>query len=130
MPARTRSMIRRTRGTAQHGADPLLGDAVKRIAAACPDTLLGTRHKALFLCGFSGAFRWSELTHILEVDDLTFTPQGHHIRLPRSRTDQEQVGRTVAIELGEHEESCPARAVRLRLDSAEIRSVRSSVRSI
>ena len=112
--------IRRTRGTAQHGADPLLADAVKRIAAACPDTLLGTRDRALVLCGFSGAFRRSELTHILEVDDLTFTPQGLYIRLPRSKTDQEQAGRTVAIGMGEHAESCPVRALRAWLDAANI----------
>jgi hypothetical protein len=114
--------IRRTRGTVQHGADPLLADAVKRIAAACPDTLLGTRDRALVLLGFSGAFRRSELTQILEVDDLTFTPQGLYIRLPRSKTDQEQAGRTVAIGLGEHEESCPVRALRAWLTAARIES--------
>lgn len=114
--------IRRTRGTAQHGADPLLGDAVKRIAAACPETLLGIRDRALVLCGFSGAFRRSELTRILEFDDLTFTPQGLYIRLSRSKTDQEHAGRTVAIGLGEHEESCPVRALRAWLDAAQIDS--------
>jgi integrase len=114
--------IRRTRGTAQHGADPLLADDVKRIAAACPDTLLGVRDRALVLCGFSGAFRRSELTRILKVDDLTFTPQGLYIRLPRSKTDQEQAGRTVAIGRGEHEETCPVLALRAWLDAARIES--------
>ena len=114
--------IRRTRGTAQHGADPLPADAVKRIAAACPDTLLGTRDRALVLCRFSGAFRRSELTQILEVGDLTFTAQGLYIRLPRSKTDQEQAGRTVVIGLGEHEESCPVHTLRAWLDAAGIES--------
>jgi integrase len=112
--------IRRTRGTAQHGAEPLLADGVKRIAAACPDTLLGIRDRALVLCGFSGAFRRSELTRILEVDDLTFTPQGLYIRLPRSKTDQEQAGRIVAIGFGEHGETCPIRALRAWLNAANI----------
>jgi integrase len=40
--------------------------------------------------------------------------------LPRSKTDQEQVGRTVAIGVGEHEESCPVRALRAWLDAANI----------
>jgi integrase len=114
--------IRRTRGTAQHGADPLLADAVKRIAGACPDTLLGRRDRALVLLGFSGAFRRSEITRILEVRNLTFTPQGLYIRLPRSKTDQEQTGRTVAIGMGKHEESCPVRALRAWLDAAGIES--------
>jgi hypothetical protein len=116
--------IRRIRGTAQHGADPLLGDAVKRITGACPDTLLGVRDRALVLLGFPGAFWRSELTRILEVGDLTFTTQGLYIRLPRSKTDQEQAGRTVAIGLGEHEESCPVRALRAWLDAAGIESGR------
>lgn len=114
--------IRRTRGTAQHGADTLLGDAVKRIAGACPDTLLGIRDRALVLLGFSGAFRRSELTRVLEFDDLTFTPQGLYIRLSRSKTDQKQVGRTVAIGMGEHEDSCPIRALHAWLSAARIES--------
>jgi len=40
---------------APHGADPLIAHAVKRIAAGCPDNLLGTRD-ALML-NASGAFR-------------------------------------------------------------------------
>lgn len=113
-----RGGIARTRGSAQHGADPLLGGEVKRIAAACPNTLLGARNKALTLLGFSGAFRRSEIATILEVCDLTFTEQGLSVRLPRSKTDQEQAGRMVAIGFGEHEVSCPVRALRTWLDDA------------
>lgn len=112
--------IVRTRGTAQHGADPLLADSVKRIAAACPDTLLGIRDRALTLLGFSGAFRRSEIASILDVRDLTFTATGLAIRLPRSKTDQEQAGRTVAIGSGEHKESCPVTALRAWLEAASI----------
>lgn len=114
--------IRRMCGTALHGADPLGRDAVKRIASACPDALLGIRDRALVLLGFSGAFRRSELTRILEVADLTFTPQGLYIRLPRSKTDQEQAGRTIAIGMGDHEGSCPVRALRAWLNRAGIES--------
>jgi integrase len=114
--------IRRIRGTAQHGADPLLAGAVKRIAAACPATILGLRDRALVLLGFSGAFRRSELTQIIEVGNLTFTPQGLYIRLPRSKTDQEQAGRTVAIGLGEHQETCPVLALRAWIDVARVES--------
>jgi len=114
--------IARTRGTAQHGANPLLSDDLKRIAAACPDTLLGTRDRALTLLGFSGAFRRSEIASILRISDLTFTPDGLLIRLPRSKTDQERVGRTVAIGWGEHHESCPVRALQSWLGAGEIRA--------
>lgn len=110
--------IARTRGTAQHGADPLMADAVKRIAAACPGTLLGARDKALALLGFSGAFRRSEIASILRISDLTFTPQQLYIRLPRSKTDQEQAGRLVVIGWGEHQESCPVRTLQSWLDAA------------
>ncbi len=84
--------IARTRGTAQHGANPLLGEQIKQIAAACPDNLLGIRDRALVLLGFSGALRRSEIASILEVRDLTFTESGLSIRLPRSKTDQESGG--------------------------------------
>lgn len=114
--------IVRTRGTAQHGADPLLSHEVKRIAAACPDSLLGIRDRALTLLGFSGAFRRSEIASVLEVRDLTFTEQGLSIRLPRSKTDQEQAGRIVAIGFGQYEESCPVMALRAWLDGAGIKS--------
>lgn len=114
--------IRRTRGTAQHGADPLLADAVKRIAAACPDTLLGPATVPSYFADFRERSAGAKSPRIVEIDDLTFTPQGLYITLPRSKTDQEQAGRTVAIGLSEHEESCPVRALRMWIEAAEIKS--------
>jgi hypothetical protein len=114
--------IRRTLGVAQQGAEPLLGDAIQRIAAACPTSLLGLRDRALVLLGFSAASRRGELASILEVQDLTFADQGLYILLRRSKTDQEQVGRTVAIPFGKHPETCPVMAVRSWLRAAEISS--------
>ncbi|MFP5230884.1 MAG: tyrosine-type recombinase/integrase [Acidobacteriota bacterium] len=116
------SGIRRTLGTAQQGADPLLAEAVKQIAAACPATLLGARDRALVLLGFSGAFRTNEVATILRVEDLTFTPRQLYIRLRRSKTDQEQAGRTVVIGSGENEETCPVRALRAWLEAGGIRA--------
>jgi hypothetical protein len=112
--------IKRTLGTAQHGVDPLLADDIRRIVAATPDKLIGLRDRALVLVGFSGAFRRSELTTILEVDDLHFTDQGVHIRMRRSKTDQEGQGRTVSIPRGEHPETCPIHALQTWLDAAGI----------
>jgi site-specific recombinase XerD len=114
--------MKRTLGTAQQGTAPLLTGDIRRIVAATPDNLLGLRDRALVLVGFSGAFRRGELTSILEVEDLAFTESGLYIRLRRSKTDQEQQGRNVAVPLGEHPETCPVRALRSWLEAAVITS--------
>jgi len=114
--------IKRTLGTAQQGTAPLLIGDIRRIVSATPDNLLGLRDRALVLVGFSGAFRRGELTSILEVEDLAFTGGGVYIRLRRSKTDQEQQGRNVAVPLGEHPETCPVRALRSWLEAAVITS--------
>jgi site-specific recombinase XerD len=114
--------IKRTLGTAQQGTAPLLTGDIRRIVAATPNNLLGLRDRALVLVGFSGAFRRSELASILEVEDLAFTEGGLYIRLRRSKTDQEQQGRNVAVPLGEHPETCPVRALRSWLEAAVITS--------
>ena len=112
--------IKRSLGTAQHGVDPLLVDDIRKMVAAMPDGLLGLRDRALILVGFSGAFRRSELTTLLEVAHLDFTDHGLYIRMRRSKTDQEGQGRTVAMPSGEHPETCPIRALQTWLDAAGI----------
>jgi site-specific recombinase XerD len=112
--------IKRSIGTAQHGVDPLLAVDIRRIVGATPENLLGLRDRALILVGFSGAFRRSELTAILEVGDLEFSDHGLYIRMRRSKTDQEGLGRTVAIPVGDHPETCPIRALQTWLVGAGI----------
>lgn len=114
--------IKRSLGTAQHGVDPLLVDDIRRIVGAVPANFLGLRDRALVLVGFSGAFRRSELTTLLEVADLDFTDDALYIRMRRSKTDQEGQGRTVAMPAGEHPESCPIHALKTWLDAAGITS--------
>jgi site-specific recombinase XerD len=113
--------IRRERGTAQKGKAPLLGEDVRQIVAALPETLQGHRDRALFLVGFASAMRRSELAG-LRVDDATFTRHGLVIALRRSKTDQEGQGRKVAIPYGSRADTCPVRALRTWLDMAEIES--------
>jgi site-specific recombinase XerD len=122
--------IKRSLGTAQHGVDPLLADDIRKIVAATPDKLIGLRDRALVLVGFSGAFRRSELATTLEVDDLHFTDQGVHIRVRHSKTDQEGQGRTVAIPMGEHPETCPVRALQTWLAAAGITATGPVFRSV
>jgi integrase len=62
------------------------------------------RNRAIILLGFAGAFRRSELV-ALNVDDLEETAEGMLVTLRRSKTDQEGLGRRVAIPRGEI--ACP-----------------------
>jgi integrase len=103
--------IRRSIGTAQEGNAPLLTNDIRRIVAACPETLSGLRDRALVLVGFAGAFRRSELA-AMNFADLSFTKDGLVIDLRRSKTDQEAAGRKVGIPFGKDETTCPVRALR------------------
>ncbi len=126
-PASTKNFVvgevlqgaRRKLGVAQKGKEPLLVNDVRRLVAACPPNLLGLRDRALVLIGFAGAFRRSELASICS-SDLTFSDSGLVIHLRHSKTDQEGEGREVAIPFGEHEETCPVRALREYLAAASI----------
>jgi integrase len=75
------------------------------------DTLSGLRDRAILLLGFAGGFRRSELV-ALDVDDLEETAQGLRVRIRRSKTDQEGVGREVGIPFGRHVDTCPVKAWR------------------
>jgi integrase len=111
--------IRRTIGTAQEGKAPLLTSDIRRIVAACPETLSGLRDRALILVGFASAFRRSELAAI-DYANLTFTQDGLVIDLRRSKTDQEAAGRKVGIPFGKEVATCPVRALRRWLASSGI----------
>lgn len=113
--------IRRTIGTAQHGAAPILGDQIRSIVAACPNTLLGIRDRALVLFGFAAGSRASELASILEVGDLTLTSQGDlYIRLRKSKADQDQVGRGFVVARGQRPETCPVRSIQAWISAARL----------
>jgi integrase len=113
--------IRRKLGTAQKGAEPILGDQIRQIVAACPDTLLGIRDRALVLFGFAAGSRASELASILEVRDISFTAAGDlYIRLRSSKTDQDQAGRDFVVARGEHVLTCPVRAIQAWISGAGI----------
>ena len=56
----------------------------------------------------------------MAVCDLTFSDSGLVINVPRSKADQEQAGDKVAIPFGEHEETCPIKALRRWLAAAKV----------
>jgi integrase len=72
--------------------------------------LKAARDRALLLIGFAGALRRSELVAI-RCDDITRFDNGVEINLPRSKTDQEGVGRTVWIPHAKDSERCPVAAL-------------------
>jgi site-specific recombinase XerD len=91
--------IRRTRGAAQARKAPATHGIIADMIACCPDTLRGSRDRALLLLGFAGAFRRSELA-ALTVADLEPNEAGLRVTVRRSKTDQEGKGQTVAILAG------------------------------
>lgn len=116
------SSIRREKGTFQHGKSPILLETLKLLAGNFIDNDLPTlRDKALLFLGFAGAFRRSELVQI-KVDDLTFTPQGLVVFLPRAKGDQFGKGSTIAIPYAPDASICAVRAVHDWLRAAEIKS--------
>lgn len=85
--------IRRTLGIAPVVKAPLTASAIREVARACPDTLIGRRDRVLALVGYAGGFRRSELAAI-KLSHLTFEPDSVgipdsvNIYVPRSKTDQ------------------------------------------
>jgi integrase len=71
----------------------------------------------IILLGFAGAFRRSELV-ALNVEDIEQAPEGILVMLRRSKTDQEGVGRRVAIPRGDI--ACPVAALKAWLEAAGI----------
>jgi integrase len=86
-----------------------------------PNTLLGTRDRALLLVGLAGGFRRAELA-ALTVADLEWSDRGALATLRRSKTNQE--GREEKKEIPFMPRSlrhrCPATALRAWLDAAGI----------
>jgi integrase len=93
------SGIRRTIGAAPVRKRAATADIVIAMSPTAT-SLRALRNRAIILLGFAGAFRRSELV-ALNVDDLEETAEGMLVTLHRSKTDQEGLGRRVAIPRGE-----------------------------
>ena len=111
--------IRRINGSKQRQVMPLLKADLMTITKRLSG-LIGIRDKALLLIGFAGAFRRSELV-VLQVEDVRFVTEGVLIHVRRSKTDQNGMGRKVAIPFikGLH---CPARALKTWLEKSGIKT--------
>lgn len=104
------AQLRRRIGTAEHPKNPIMPDDLKAMLAQLGDDTLGLRDKAVLLVGFGSGCRRSELA-ALNLADVAIKRDGLQIHIAKSKTDQEQHGRDLGIERGEHEETCPVRAL-------------------
>ena len=98
---------------------------IKRLIASCAQDLAGQRDRALFLVGFAGAFRRSELVGI-DVHHLRFEADCLVVHLPRSKGDQAGKGVDVTLPRMRGADSaasdtCPVRALEAWLRRAKIR---------
>jgi len=92
---------------------------MRKLVRACGITLAGTRDRALFLVGFAGALRRSELVG-MNVADLTWTEDGLVLLITRSKTDAEGAGARIGISRGKAVETCPVTALHEWLTKAGI----------
>lgn len=121
--------IRRKHGRPPAQKSALVTADLRKVVARLPPTIAGARDKALLLVCFAGALRRSELVALELADNArrdvlcrcSFVPGGLHIRLGRSKTDQEGRGQLVAIPRGKTR-LCPVVALRAWLDVAKISS--------
>ncbi len=113
--------IRREHGTAPTKKTALTPAQLTVLVNALGTELRDCRDRALLLLGFCAGFRRSELVG-LDVPDVVFREEGLLVRVRRSKTDQEQRGRTVAVEYGVHATTCPGTALEDWLAIAGIRS--------
>lgn len=111
--------IRRTLGIAPIQKQAVLQNDLVLMTTSQPDSLLGTRDRALILLGFFAALRRSELV-ALDVSDVDFVHEGLVVHLRRSKTDQEGAGRKIAVPYQTSAKLCPVRSVRTWLDDARI----------
>ena len=101
--------ICRIHGSSQTQAAPAVREDILAMVRGLAG-IKGTRDRALLLLGFAGAFRRSELVG-LNVSDLEFMDRGLVIHLRKSKTDQEGIGRKIAIPYARGT-VCPVHAIK------------------
>jgi len=91
--------IKRSRGTAQTEAKPLLRDDLFLVLERMGNDMKSTWDRVLLLIGFAGGFRRSELVG-LGAEDIEHVRQGIIVHLRRSKTDQDGAGGRSAFRSG------------------------------
>jgi integrase len=90
------------------------------VRASSSTTTAGLRDRAAVLLALTTGARRSELV-ALQVEDIDQTdPRGIVLTIRRSKTDQTGKGREVSVTRGRNPETCPVRALRAYLESAQV----------
>ncbi len=113
--------IRRVKGVAKNKTRPVRVGHLIHLAEVLPRNLQGIRDKAIFLIGYAGAFRRSELVD-LDVEDIQFEHEGGRIHLRHGKTDQGGVGQIKDINYAVHSANCPVKALKRWIENASIGS--------
>ena len=100
------SGIARRHGVPARRAAALTTAEIRKLSRACGTGLAGARDRALFLVGFAGALRRSELVG-LDVEHVTWTRSGMKLLIERSKTDAEGQGAEIAIPRGQSRRPAP-----------------------
>lgn len=103
--------IRRTGDATVRRKWPLLTDDVTAMIVEMrhdvwPDGVKAARDTLAIITGYAGALRRSSVAAI-RAGDVTITADGLIVRLPKSKTDQEGVGRSVVLPYGTRPVTCP-----------------------
>lgn len=106
--------------TKQNKKKALITGDIQRIIDKMPfDKVIGVRDCALFLVGFAGGLRRSELVG-LDVQDVEWKEEGIVLNINKSKTDQEGEGHRIGIHYGNHELTCPVLALKNWLLDGEV----------
>lgn len=82
-------------------------DHARRSATGWASEVLERRDSALLVMGYTGAFRRSELVDLECRDVRRDRLDGAHVRIRRSKTDQDGVGSVKALPFTDHHRTCP-----------------------
>lgn len=113
--------IQRSIGIKEVGKEALWLADLRQVIGILPNTLIGTRNRALLVNGWAGALRRSELVGI-DVEHLRFTSDGLVLTIEHSKTDQQGAGQVIALPYGSNRSTCPVRSMQEWLSASGITS--------
>lgn len=117
--------IRRKVGIAPEQVEAILPHHLRSMVDSLPEPLdrerLRTlRNRAILTMGWVGGMRRSEIV-ALDVTDVAEVPEGLKVTIRRSKTDQEGLGRTIAVPYGAWLQTCPVRNLRAWLEASGVK---------
>ena len=116
------TMVKKQLGTAPiYRRRPVTPDMIVAMAAACPNTLIGLRDRAILMLGWCAALRRGEIVG-LNAEDIETTGDGVRLCITKSKTHQEAHGQFIGLpDRGSRDRIKPIVALRAWTRAAEIR---------